>query len=389
MTLVSFLIMGKVCQVSVQLALIVFFVGQTFGFMRELQNEYPNENFIISPFLLAEGLSQLYLGAEGQSANELKSVIPKFLTNKNLDIDSYLSEDRGLLKTAEDETLKFGNRLYMANDMNILRDYEKKIKKVFKTNINRMDFSNPESVNVINRWIAKQTNSQITNLIEILTGDEKMILASAVYFNGLWQYPFEETLTEKVPFYVPKEGKTTKTVKVDMMNRVSFFLRKFVKELDADAISLPYANSNITMVVLLPRAMDGINKLLDHLSEVNINDILRESELNRLHLHLPKFNFEFKITLNDMLKSIGLNEIFTNANLKLMTDYGSELKVAEIVQKTVITVDEKGTKAAAAQEGSAATRMFLEHLEVNHPFVFYIIDDERIYFVGQVRNPLL
>ncbi|XP_064545863.1 serine protease inhibitor 42Dd-like [Drosophila montana] len=381
--------MGKVCRVSVQLALIVFFVGQTFGFMRELQNEYPNDNFVISPFLLAEGLSLLYLGAEGQSANELKSVIPNFLTNKNSDIDSYLSEDRGELKSAEDETLKFGNRFYVPNEMNILRDYEKKIKKVFKTNINRIDFSNPKSVNVINRWVAQQTDNKITNLIEKLNGDEKMILASAISFNGQWQFPFDETLTEKVPFYVPKEGKTTKTVKVDMMNRVSFFLRKFVKELDADAISLPYANSNITMVVLLPRAMDGINKLLDHLTEVNINDILRESELNRLHLHLPKFKFEFKITLNDMLKSIGLNEIFTNANLKLMTDYESELKVAEIVQKTVITVDEKGTTPTAGKGANADKRMRMEHLEVNHPFVFYIIDDERIYFVGQVRNPLI
>ncbi|XP_030573064.1 serine protease inhibitor 42Dd-like [Drosophila novamexicana] len=375
--------------VLVQLALIVFFVGLTFGFMRELQNEYPSDNFIISPFLLAEGLSLLYLGAHGESANELKSVIPKFLANKETDIDAYLSEDRGALKSSEEGILRFGNRLYVTNDMDILIKYEKKIKKVFNTNVNRVDFSDPKSVNVINRWVAQITNNKITKLIDKFNGNEKIILASAIHFNGLWQFPFDETLTEKAPFYVPKEGETTKVVKVDMMNRVSFFLRKFVKELDADAISLPYANSNITMVVLLPRTMDGIGKLLDHLSEVNINDILRTSELNRLHLHLPKFQFEFKITLNDILKSIGLSNIFNEANLKLMTDFKSQLKVAEIVQKSVITVDERGTKAAAAQEISAALRGFLEHLEFNHPFVFYIIDEERIYFVGQVRNPLL
>ncbi|XP_032290546.1 serine protease inhibitor 42Dd-like [Drosophila virilis] len=376
-------------QVLVQLALIVFFVGQTFGFMKELQNEYPSDNFIISPFLLAEGLSLLYLGAQGESGNELKSVIPNFLANKDADIEAYLSENRATLKLSEQETLKFGNRLFVTNEMDILTKYEKKIKKVFNSNVNRVDFSNPKNVNVINRWVSQQTNNKITKLIDKFAGNEKIIIASAIYFNGLWQYPFEETLTEKAPFYLPKEGETTKVVKVDMMNRVSFFLRKFVKELDADAISLPYANSNITMVLLLPRTMDGIGKLLDHLSEVNINNILRESELNRLHLHLPKFQFEFTITLNDMLKSIGLNEIFTEANLKLMTDYESQLKVAEIVQKSVITVDERGTKAAAAQEINASLRGYLDHLEFNHPFVFYIIDEERIYFVGQVRNPLL
>lgn len=50
-----------------------------------------------------------------------------------------------------------------------------------------------------------------------------------------------------------------------------------------------------------------------------------------------------------LLLQLGMSEIFSdNANLRGLLETGEQLKVSDVVHKTFIEVDERGSEAAAA-----------------------------------------
>ncbi|XP_034481861.1 serine protease inhibitor 42Dd-like [Drosophila innubila] len=344
-------------------------------------------NILISPFLMAEGLTQLFLGAEGQTAEELKFVIPFFNGNNNSDINEYIQEDRNQIRS---KALKYGNSLFVAKDVDIFASYDEKIRQIFNTDVMKVNFGDSsKTVSEINDWVAKQTDYKIREIVQETSEDIKIMLVSAIYFKGFWQYPFEVSNTQKRVFYLPQEnGKSEDTILVDTMAREGEYKYRFLKYLDADAIDLPYAESNISMVIIKPRKVNGIEKLMADLNNVSIHTLFEDRFLETVKLFLPKFKFEYSVNLKEMLQSIGIHELFQSANLKSMTDFGSPLYVSDVIQKGFISVDEEGTTASAVQEINIHARHAIDVFEVNHPFIFYIKDNKRIYFAGQVNNPL-
>ncbi|KAL7734430.1 hypothetical protein ACLKA6_010757 [Drosophila palustris] len=344
-------------------------------------------NILISPFLLAEGLTQLYLGAEGQTAEELKFVIPSLTGNNETDFYEYIKEDRSNILSNESSALKFGSAVFVAKDVNILPDYEQSIRQIFNTEVKKVAFGNPSTVSEINDWVADQTDNAIQDIVAETTDDTKIMLVSAMYFKGKWQQPFDASKTKKMPFF-KHNGALTEIIMVDFMTTIGIYNCAFIKDLDADAIALPYADSDISLVIIKPRKTNGIEELIAGLNSIQIHEIFNDNSMEKLDLELPKFKLEYNVDLKQELQGIGIQELFDSANLKSMTDFASPLYVSEVVQKVFIAVDEEGTTASAAQEINVLQRMAIRKFTVNQPFVFYIKDNKRIYFTGMIFSPL-
>lgn len=96
-----------------------------------------------------------------------------------------------------------------------------------------------------------------------------------------------------------------------------------------------------------------------------------------------------------LLEQLGIADIFeTNATFPLLARGGKtegRLKVSNIIQKSGIVVDEKGTTAWSATEIELVNKFGGEPREfiVDRPFVFYIEDDTNgaKLFSGRVNNP--
>ena len=108
---------------------------------------------------------------------------------------------------------------------------------------------------------------------------------------------------------------------------------------------------------------------------------------------IPEFKTEDKTELNEILKSLGMEKAFTDAAefLPMASYNGQSLYVSEVVQKTYLELDRKGTKAAAVTWGAmnAKSAMPTEQKEVilDRPFVYLIVDAESglPLFVGTKR----
>ncbi|HEY6207304.1 MAG TPA: serpin family protein [Chthoniobacterales bacterium] len=120
------------------------------------------------------------------------------------------------------------------------------------------------------------------------------------------------------------------------------------------AVTLPYIDSDLQFVVLLPDDINGLHQLE---SKLNAELLAQCARLDRrdVDLSLPKFRFEPPtIALGDVLQNLGMKSAFDqprgSANFDRIAprkpnDY---LYLSNVFHKTFIAVDEKGTKAAAA-----------------------------------------
>ena len=114
----------------------------------------------------------------------------------------------------------------------------------------------------------------------------------------------------------------------------------------------------------------------------------------RVNLQMPKFDFESSIEANDPLKALGIQKAFDSeaADFSNITDPTS-LYISDVLHKATITVDEKGTEAAAATAViMGLTSMPMGdpiQLTIDRPFMFAIEHQPTgtMLFMGRVVQP--
>ena len=120
-----------------------------------------------------------------------------------------------------------------------------------------------------------------------------------------------------------------------------------------------------------------------------------------MHLHLPKFKLEPPgVALASQLESLGMRTAFDqppgSANFDRLAPRKPEdyLYISQVFHKTFISVDEKGTEAAAAtavamRAGAAMHPEQPIEIKADRPFFYAIqhVPSGACLFVGRVTDP--
>lgn len=109
-----------------------------------------------------------------------------------------------------------------------------------------------------------------------------------------------EAITRKNDFY----NSETEKVQVDFMYNDDDFYAGHIKELDATALELKYANSNMSFVVVLPDSRTGLAALETKLKDYDLTKIAENLREDRYEVHIPKFKVEYEIELNEVLQKV-------------------------------------------------------------------------------------
>ena len=145
------------------------------------------------------------------------------------------------------------NRIYIDSSLNLLPEYEAKLKKYYKvTAIAKQNFSTSaeQARETINTYVANETRNMIKDLLEEVDPSTKAILINAFYFKGVWSKKFDPNNTKEADFHVNNK----KSVKVQMMYLKSKFRYSVLEEEGAVALELPYQGDFWAMVIILPDA---------------------------------------------------------------------------------------------------------------------------------------
>ena len=146
-----------------------------------------------------------------------------------------------------------------------------------------------------------------------------MVLVNAIYFKGEWVKKFLKRRTSKKEFYFNDE----KNVEVDMMQMEvknicwtfffiehsllftkNRFLYKEIKEFDSKVIEIPYKDSDINMMIILPNKKDGLYALESKLNEIKLRELSKRASISDVILKIPKFKIEFDINMKEPLKKV-------------------------------------------------------------------------------------
>ncbi|KAK7477131.1 hypothetical protein BaRGS_00031617 [Batillaria attramentaria] len=368
-----------------------------FGFdlFRFCGREQPNQNLFMSPFSISTALALTHLGARGDTAKEMKKVL-------HWSSDEEIARGFGgylpLLKQSDGAgyVLVGAQRVYVSKILSVNPDFNKAATQQFSADAQKADFrGNPDVERVnINKWVGDQTRGKVQDLLPSgsITPDTAMVLIQATYFKGKWMHQFNPRLTQKAEFYAPGG-----TLMVDMMRKEREFHYHHNEELKCAAVELPYMNNtggdyghDLSMLVLLPDARDGLNDLEAQLSHDSLDKIMKSLRSVKVNLQLPRFSMESSFKLKKSLSSLGMPTAFSDADF---TGIANGLSISEVFHKDVIDVNEEGSEAAAAtavhvnEEGSeaaAATGMVMKRMPIikpfvaDHPFLFFIADKRAV-----------
>jgi len=158
-------------------------------------------------------------------------------------------------------------------------------------------------------------------------------------------------------------------------------------------IELPYAGRSTSMLLLLPREIDGLDDVEASLSAESLTQWKTRFREMKVQVYLPKFTMTSQFRLDQTLQAMGMTDAFkpSQANLAGMTGK-PELYVSAVIQKTYVEVNEKGTEAAAATGvGATKARGLTEPpvFRADHPFLFLVQENltGSILFMGRVTDP--
>ncbi|XP_055272814.1 serpin B4-like isoform X1 [Moschus berezovskii] len=347
------------------------------------------ENIFLSPFSISSALAMTYLGARENTASEMQKV------EKPGKVHHHFQKLLMKLKKSTDAyELSVASRLYGEKGFPFLQEYMDNVKKFYLATVESADFKNAaeESRKMINSWVESQTNGRIKDLFpkDSLDSSTALVLVNAVYFKGRWNQEFKKGSTMEEKFWLNKD--TSKPVQ--MMKQTNHFNFGSLEDVRAKILEIPYKGEELSMVVLLPSEVDGLQELEDQLSAEKLIEWTSPQNMGKrqVDLYLPRFKVEESYDLVPTLRALGMVDAFHDgvADFSGMTR-SRDLVVSKVIHKCFVEVTEEGTEATAATDVEIIVRAGRnsESFRCDHPFLFLIkhIKTNSILFCGRVSSP--
>ena len=350
-----------------------------------------NENLFTSPASIYLALGMTYNGAAGSTAQGMASV----LGATDLSLSDYNNFNRNLqylLLGNKTSQFELANSIWMSSIYanSVKQDFINSNKDYYGAMVSTLDFANPASVDTINNWVNTNTNGRIPKVIAApIDSSTLMFLINTIYFKAGWSKPFDTKATTGADFTT-----SSGTKQVQMMNETDNF--HYTENSLLQAVEIPYADNKTSMLVLLPKG--NISDLYAQMTGQNLSGWL--SDMNNsyadVNLSLPKFQFEYQNNLNDALISLGMSDAFSKSKAdfsNMISPSVTNAYIGNVIHKSFCSVDENGTEAAAAtvvqMKPTAVMQSQKVDMNINHPFIFGIVDDtsDAILFLGSVSNP--
>lgn len=378
----------KVMQAPISEATFAFTLGQ-----KLLAKQDANDNFIYSPLSVWLPLAALVnatdaankpalleaLGASGITEEQINDYAQNILYRITGEgIEKYEPEFKSPLKIA--------NALFVSKNETVKQSFAQSFADNYRGTVFNVDFSSQQAVDEVNQWASDQTDGLITNVIDEFNPATVAAIVNAIYYSNRWYSEFNESETKSDVFHASSGDTAAEYMKREGDGQ------EYYEDDRVQAMPLTF-NGGGRLWIILPKN-ETANELYENITDDYFNEILHNKTGRTGTLLLPKFEIGNKLTLKDALIALGI-PLFDSEAAPLtggLIESDAPVWVSDVIQKTMIKVDEKGTTAAAVTvsimlggEGHQPTSPF--EMICNKPFVFILEDYSQILFTGVVNNP--
>jgi serine protease inhibitor len=355
---------------------------------REIAEAEDDRNVFVSPLSVAMALGMTYNGADGSTREAMQQV----LELQGMSLEEVNQSYRDLIDLLRnlDPRVEFvlANSIWYRNTLTFEPAFIDLNRQYFDAEVSALDFSDPAASQTINAWVQDKTQGKIDKIVpDQIPWDVIMYLINAIYFKGDWTYQFDKSRTAPAPFTLADGAHTT----VEMMSHGTEVPVSMASGDGFQVLDLPYGGQAFSMTVVLPNAPGDVAAVVDRLSQGDLHSSIAALHETEIHVSLPKFTLEYEITLNEVLKSLGMGIAFSadSADFSNMYTGPGNAYITNVKHKTFVDVDEEGTEAAAATSVEIGLTSAPPVFVVDRPFVFVIREkfSGTILFMGRVMDP--
>jgi len=354
---------------------------------KEMSANDKEKNVLISPLSIQLALAMTANGADGETLSEMETLLG---TNIPLDtLNEYLHTYVGGLPSGEKYKLTVANSIWIRDEegrLTIKDDFLRTNADYYGAAAYKAPFDD-STVRDVNNWVKENTDGMIDKIIDKIPYETIMYLINAIVFDAEWQDIYERKQIYDGVFTTD----TGEERDVEMM--FSTESKYFVTD-TAKGFFKNYRDAKYSFVGILPNEDIGLDGYIASLDAREFTDILENATVGAVDVDIPKFEYDYGIEMNEMLKDLGMPTAFdaVNADFSRLGEsvYGN-IFIGYVLHKTHIAVDERGTKAGAVTvvaPTDAAAAMPSITITLDRPFMYMIIDNETNLpiFMGCVRD---
>ncbi|RAI35212.1 serpin family protein, partial [Rhodoplanes roseus] len=246
----------------------------------------------------------------------------------------------------------------------------------------REPLGTPAALAAINGWVREKTRGMIPAMLDRVPADPGLVAIDALYFKDRWRTAFAASRTRPAPF-TRLDGSA---VDVPMMAG-TIEAAPMRSDDDVVAVELAYTNPRFALVLLTSK--DKPRRAADFGAALRWLDG-RDFAPAAVDLSLPRIKLEERAELLPVLDALGLKE--ARMSPTALEGFGPGQRIADVIQKTVLTIDEAGTEAAAATAVvtvRSAIRTQNVRVAFDRPFWFALRDRDTgmVLLAGYVGDP--
>jgi serpin B len=360
-------------------------------------------NLFLAPYSISTALTLTSAGARGATAEQMARALHLALPPERLHpafatlIREVNSGPRDGWRLGAALARPAGFRLCTANALwgqkgTLFRDdFLRLAQNHYGAGLGVVDFraAPDEARRVINAWAAKKTQGQIPDLLpaDALSPATRLVLTNAIYFKGDWASRFPKAATRTEAFHTGGGRQAP----APLMRQTAEF--GYHDGGTFQALELPYAGRQLSMVVLLPRRADGLAGLEKALSADLLAGVFAGLRKQTVDVTLPRFQVAARFRLKETLSALGMASAFSpGADFSGMISSPEPLALADVFHQARVEVNEEGTEAAAATAVEVHALSLPPQPTVfraDHPFLFLVRENRTgtILFLGRLADP--
>lgn len=345
------------------------------------------KNSLISPLSVMLALAMTANGADTQTRSEMEALLGGTIPLEAL--NQYLYAYVKNLPTDEKYKLQIANSIWFREDAEMIEvkpEFLQINADYYNAAAYRSAFDE-QTVKDINNWVKEKTDGMIDQIVDQIDLSTMMYLINAIVFDAEW-----ETIYHKNDVY---SGNFTtysgKTNSVEMMRSDE---SKYIRDENATGFVKNYKNGKYSFAALLPNENISIGDYIASLSGADLLSMLSRAEPAAVAAHLPKFTYDSSLFLNGALKAMGMPAAFSGDTAdftRLGNSSAGNLYIGDVLHKTFISVNERGTKAGAVTKVEIKAESAMPSgyvVKLDRPFVYAIIDNSTNLpvFLGAVSD---
>ena len=356
------------------------------GFAAALLRQTEGDNRLLSPVSILCALGMVLGGAQGETRSQMEAALGISCEA----LDAFLGPWLSALAAEEESALRAADGIWIADrpDLRIAEAFLTRNRECYGAAVEQCPFD-AAALARINDFVSRHTDGMIPELLNGLSEEAVMVLVNALAFEADWETPYREDEVRHGVFR-PETGKEQEAEFLHHREKV------FLSDENTTGFMKYYADRRYAFAALLPAEGMKLEDYVSSLTGEKLLGLLEGAKQTPVETVTPKFETAYSVELTEALNALGMTDVFDAGLADLSAlgtcDNGDNLFIGQVVHKTFLKLDEKGTRAGAA----TAVTVYASSAEMNppprvvldRPFVYLLLDTETNLplFIGIVSD---